>query len=152
MVPHGRGIKVDIAGKQLFEGWFRNGKVEGRVRRIANDPAGGFIVQTGEFKNDLASGMCTVKWPSGQYFHGSIQNGKRNGFGFIRYKDGVSFMGIWKDDQREGYGEMAYPNGIKLKGNWVNHKKEGMFKVEQEDALRGQVKTNIVIYSNDERA
>ena len=60
----------------------------------------------GEFKNDLANGMCTVKWPSKQYYHGNLVEGKRDGFGFIRYPDGRSYLGMWKCDKRDGYGEM----------------------------------------------
>ena len=117
--PQGEFKRIEIDG-DLFEGYFINGKKNGRGKYI---------------------------WANGDIFDGNWVDGKRTGKGRITWSNGASFDGEWKDNQmsegkytfpdgeiydgsfqngkKEGYGKQVFPNGEKYEGQWHDGKKHG---------------------------
>ena len=88
--PHGIGIRVYYG--DIFEGYWKDGKLHGRGRRI---------------------------WGNGNYYIGEFKEGQCDGEGTF-YQNGDKFKGRW-DGKRNGQGKINYTDGKKYIGKWVWH-------------------------------
>lgn len=117
--PQAEFKRIEIDG-DLFEGYFINGKKNGRGK---------------------------YTWANGDVYDGNWVDGKRTGKGKVTWSNGASFDGEWKDNQmsegkytfpdgeiydgsfqngkKEGYGKQVFPNGEKYEGQWHDGKKHG---------------------------
>ena len=53
----------------------------------------------GTFIDELAEGMCNLRYPNGDHYTGYFKNGKRNGRGALVINQTFKRLeGYWKDD------------------------------------------------------
>lgn len=104
--PQGEFKRIEIDG-DLFEGYFINGKKNGRGKYI---------------------------WANGDIFDGNWVDGKRHGHGTYTWADGDTYEGDWKDGKRCGRGKLIQygksPSGetymkYSYDGDWLDSKEHG---------------------------
>ena len=140
--PQGEFKRIEIDG-DLFEGYFLNGKKNGRGKYIwANGN-----VYDGNWVDGKCTGKGRISWSSGASFdgewkdnqmsegkysfadgsvyEGSFKNGKYDGYGKRIYKDGEKYEGQWHDDKKHGHGTCTWANGDTYEGDWKDGKKHG---------------------------
>jgi len=81
-----RGSKIAFVGQ--------NG--QGKLTKKNKD------VYEGQFRNGLLEGLIIIHYADGSKFRGSYHNGKRNGTAVEESADGVRFEGNYRDDRRDG--------------------------------------------------
>ena len=59
-------------------------------------------VYEGQFRNGLLEGLIIIHYTDGSKFRGSYHNGKRNGTAVEESASGVRFEGNYRDDCRDG--------------------------------------------------
>ena len=59
-------------------------------------------VYEGQFKNGEVEGLVIIHYVDGSKFKGNYHNGKRNGSAIEETANGVRFEGNYKDNQRDG--------------------------------------------------
>ena len=59
-------------------------------------------VYEGQFRNGLLEGLIIIHYADGSKFRGSYHNGKRKGTAVEETADGVRFEGNYRDDRRDG--------------------------------------------------
>ena len=110
--PHGIGILVWIGWGRIEEGYWKDGELHGRGRRIWND--GNYYI--GEWKEDRYNGEGTWYDRDGDRYEGGWKNDSKYGQGTYYTKDGDKYTGIW--NKWEGQGEVNYKDGKKYIGQW----------------------------------
>ena len=130
-LPNGKGVKYYSNGNILYEGYFLNGKFDGKGKYIYDN--GDYFI--GQYKNGLRTGKGKLYYRNGNImYEGDFINNKRDGFGKYIYEDGKYYIGQWKNDLFHGKGTQYYPNGnIFYEGDFVNDKREGFGKYIYED-------------------
>nr|MBP7985343.1 phosphatidylinositol-4-phosphate 5-kinase [Bacteroidaceae bacterium] len=79
----------------------------------------------GEFKNGKIDGDGIAHYSDGWKFKGSFKDGKRNGTAIEEDKDGNRFEGSYINDVRNGkFVEKDRNGNIKAKGEYVNGRRE----------------------------
>ena len=110
--PHGIGIQVWSLGGMIQEGYWKDGKLHGRGRRIYGD--GDYYI--GEWKENRYNGEGTLYYKNGDRYEGGWKKGGYYGQGTYYRKNGGKYTGIW--DSYKGQGEVNYTDGKKYKGYW----------------------------------
>ena len=141
--PQGEFKRIEIDG-DLFEGYFLNGKKNGRGKYIwANGN-----VYDGNWVDGKCTGKGRISWSSGASFdgewkdnqmsegkysyadgsvyEGSFKNGKRDGYGKRIYKDGDKYEGRWQSGSRNGKGVYTWADGDVYDGEWKDDKRCGV--------------------------
>ena len=142
-IPNGKGIKYYSNGNILYDGYFINGKFEGKGKYIYDD--GDYF--TGEYKDGLRNGKGIVYFKNGKIlFEGEFINDKKEGKGKYFNSNGTYFIGEYKNDLKNGEGKEYYSNGkIKYEGEFFNDIYEGNGKYITEDGhfYKGQFKNGL---------
>ena len=135
--------RIEIDG-DLFEGYFINGKKNGRGKYIwANGN-----VYDGNWVDGKCAGKGRISWSSGASFdgewkdnqmsegkysyadgsvyEGSFKNGKYDGYGKRIYKDGDKYEGRWQSGSRNGKGVYTWADGDVYDGEWKDDKRCGV--------------------------
>ena len=73
----GFGALTNEKGDQLYEGYMKNNRIEGRGRLISDD---GTVVE-GFWKDEKMSGKCKITQPDGTVFIGNFVDNKKHGQG-----------------------------------------------------------------------
>lgn len=147
--PQGEFKRIEIDG-DLFEGYFLNGKKNGRGKYTwANgdvydgmwkdgkrDGYGKRIFKDGEkyegqWHDGKKHGRGTYTWADGTYYEGEFADGNFNGFGKKVYSSGDVYEGQWKDDKRTGHGTYTWTNGDTYEGELKDGKLCGRGKLIQ---------------------
>ena len=124
--PQGEFKRIEIDG-DLFEGYFINGKKNGRGKYTwANGD-----VYDGMWKDGKRCGRGTYTWADGTYYEGEFADGNFNGFGKKVYSSGDVYEGQWKDDKRTGHGTYTWTNGDTYEGELKDGKLCGRGKLIQ---------------------
>lgn len=141
--PQGEFKRIEIDG-DLFEGYFLNGKKNGRGKYTwANGN-----VYDGNWVDGKCTGKGRISWSSGASFdgewkdnqmsegkysyadgsvyEGSFKNGKRDGYGKRIYKDGDKYEGRWQSGSRNGKGVYTWADGDVYDGEWKDDKRCGV--------------------------
>ena len=141
--PQGEFKRIEIDG-DLFEGYFLNGKKNGRGKYIwANGN-----VYDGNWVDGKCTGKGRITWSSGASFdgewkdnqmsegkysyadgsvyEGSFKNGKYDGYGKRIYKDGDKYEGRWQSGSRNGKGVYTWADGDVYDGEWKDDKRCGV--------------------------
>lgn len=141
--PQGEFKRIEIDG-DLFEGYFLNGKKNGRGKYTwANGN-----VYDGNWVDGKCTGKGRISWSSGASFdgewkdnqmsegkysyadgsvyEGSFKNGKRDGYGNRIYKDGDKYEGRWQSGSRNGKGVYTWADGDVYDGEWKDDKRCGV--------------------------
>ena len=141
--PQAEFKRIEIDG-DLFEGYFLNGKKNGRGKYIwANGN-----VYDGNWVDGKCTGKGRISWSSGASFdgewkdnqmsegkysyadgsvyEGSFKNGKRDGYGKRIYKDGDKYEGRWQSGSRNGKGVYTWADGDVYDGEWKDDKRCGV--------------------------
>ena len=130
-IPNGKGIKYYSNENILYDGYFINGKFEGKGKYFYEN--GGYYI--GEWKNGLkyGKGIC---YDSNDkiIYNGQWINDKFEGNGKYIYENDEYFIGEWKNGLKNGKGTEYYSNNnIKYEGEFVNDNFEGKGKYIWED-------------------
>lgn len=141
--PQAEFKRLEIDG-DLFEGYFINGKKNGRGKYIwANGN-----VYDGNWVDGKCTGKGRISWSSGASFdgewkdnqmsegkysyadgsvyEGSFKNGKYDGYGKRIYKDGDKYEGRWQSGSRNGKGVYTWADGDVYDGEWKDDKRCGV--------------------------
>lgn len=141
--PQAEFKRLEIDG-DLFEGYFLNGKKNGRGKYIwANGN-----VYDGNWVDGKCTGKGRITWSSGASFdgewkdnqmsegkysyadgsvyEGSFKNGKYDGYGKRIYKDGDKYEGRWQSGSRNGKGVYTWADGDVYDGEWKDDKRCGV--------------------------
>jgi hypothetical protein len=109
----------------VYEGYFKNGKREGKGKTIAWD--GG--TYEGEYLNDLPNGKGKYTFSNGTVYEGYWVNGNKSGQGIIIWgkgnNEGDKYEGAWYEDERTGKGKYTWVNGDVYDGDFINGKRTG---------------------------
>lgn len=135
--PQGEFKRIEIDG-DLFEGYFINGKKNGRGKYTwANGD-----VYDGMWKDDKRTGRGRITWSNGDTYEGEWKDGKLCGRGkLIQYgksPSGETYMkysydGEWLDNREHGHGicvegDFGWEKMDKVfEGEWVDGKRQGRF-------------------------
>ena len=76
-------------------------------------------VYTGTMKDNEITGTGTYTFSDGSTYTGSLLNGLRDGPGTYNSNDGIIYEGEWKKGLKNGKGKLTQGNMI-LEGEWVN--------------------------------
>jgi hypothetical protein len=110
-----------VYSNAIYEGYFKNGKKEGRGKMIFWDNGS----YEGDNSNDLRNGKGKFTYIDGSYYDGDWVNGERTGKGiFIWGKgkwEGDSFEGDFISGSRTGYGKYIEKDGTIQEGKWLNN-------------------------------
>lgn len=140
--PQAEFKRIEIDG-DLFEGYFINGKKNGRGKYTwANGD-----VYDGMWKDDKRTGRGRISWSNGAFFdgewldgtmtegkysfadgsvyEGSFKNGKYDGYGKRIFKDGEKYEGQWHDGKKHGHGTCTWTNGDSYEGEWKDNQMSG---------------------------
>ena len=122
-LPNGLGKKYYSNGYILYQGYFINGKFDGKGKYVYNN--GNCFI--GKYQNGLRIGKGIDYYKNGKImFEGEYINGEKEGNGKYIWEDGQYYVGSWKNNLRHGKGIMHYANGkIKYEGDFFNDKPEG---------------------------
>jgi len=91
-------------------------------------------------------GKGTRRFPNGNVYTGSYQEGKRSGDGRCYYANGDMYTGEWGNDQMNGFGRYYYSNGQCFEGFFLEGSRNGMGKYQLTDG-----RVDIYRYKNDNR-
>ncbi len=121
--PQGEFKRIEIDG-DLFEGYFLNGKKNGRGKYIwANGD-----VYDGMWKDGKRCGRGRISWSNGASFDGEWHDGKKHGRGTYTWADGTYYEGEFADGNFNGFGKKVYSSGDVYEGQWKDDKREGSGK------------------------
>ena len=142
-IPNGKGVKYYSNGNIQFEGYFMNGKFEGKGKYYYDD--GDYFI--GEYKNGLRNGKGITYNKNGNLLtEGVYFSGKREGTGKNVYEDGVYYVGEFKNGLKNGKGIEYYPNeNILYEGDFLNGNYDGNGKYfyENGEYYIGQFKNGL---------
>ena len=117
--PQGEFKRIEIDG-DLFEGYFLNGKKNGRGKYTwANGN-----VYDGNWVDGKCTGKGRISWSSGASFDGEWKDNQMSE-GKYSYADGSVYEGSFKNGKRDGYGKRIYKDGDKYEGRWQNGSRNG---------------------------
>ena len=110
-----------LADNSIYEGFFRDNKMEGRGRLYSND---GYAYD-GEFKDNMFNGFGKLISLDGVVYRGTWKNDKQNGYGEETYIDGSSYAGCFINGKKNGKGKFTWKNENCYEGNFVNDELTG---------------------------
>lgn len=119
--PNGRGIKIQEDKKAIYEGYWKDGKLNGYGRGI--NSAG--EVYQGNFNKDQMDGDGFLCWPDGRIYEGKFEMGKRHGKGKFFWPNGQVYQGDFQEDLCHGSGILFYPDGKRYQGQFKKGDKNG---------------------------
>jgi radial spoke head protein 1 len=80
----------------------------------------------GEYNANTRHGVGTYWWlKAGMIYTGDWRENLRSGVGRMVYSDGSRYFGSWSNDKRNGQGQYTYPNGDTYTGEWIDDIKNG---------------------------
>ena len=125
-LPNGKGVKYYSNGNILYEGYFLNGKFDGKGKYIYDN--GDYFI--GQYKNGLRIGKGNLYYRNGNImYEGDYVNGKEEGFGKAINEDGTYYIGQFKNGLAHGKGIKYSQNGnIIYDGDYVEERPEGFGK------------------------
>ena len=108
-----------------YEGYFKNGKKEGRGKMTYWDNA----IYEGDYTNDLRDGKGKLTYADGSVYDGDWVNNRVSGKGIEIWGkgkwEGDRYVGDWVDGNRTGYGIYYYKDGTIKDGKWLNNVFQG---------------------------
>lgn len=117
--PQAEFKRLEIDG-DLFEGYFLNGKKNGRGKYTwANGN-----VYDGNWVDGKCTGKGRISWSSGASFDGEWKDNQMSE-GKYSYADGSVYEGSFKNGKRDGYGKRIYTSGDKYEGRWQSGSRNG---------------------------
>ena len=127
-------------GNNVYEGDFKNGKLEGEGICIERG-----IKYKGMFKNGLKSGDGREEWPDKSFYCGQFEKNLKHGNGKFSWSNGNEFEGDFEDGNISGEGTFKWKNGKEYKGHWKNNKMHGYgeFKWPNGKAYKGYYKKDV---------
>jgi hypothetical protein len=69
--------------------------------------------------------ICTLKWPSGTTYQGSLKDGKMHGHGTLTFPNGNKYIGEFISGKREGRGVFLWADGESYEGDFKGNKPHG---------------------------
>jgi len=123
--------RVEFVGKGYIEGTFKNGKLEGKGKRIGIGD--GSTDYEGYYVAGKPEGQGKLVWKDAGSYEGSFKDGKIEGRGKRIYKDGGIFEGEFRNGKFEGRGKLEFPNGNSIEGDFRDGKAEGQGKYSWKD-------------------
>jgi hypothetical protein len=134
---------IQYENKTVYVGYF-NTKEEKEGYGILYFPDGGLY--EGYFRNDKMNGKGRLINADGDYYEGDFENEKASKIGTYVSSEGVIYKGSWNEDKQHGYGEEVYLDGSKYEGNFDNGEKKGKGKFSWKDGsyYEGQFNKNVI--------
>ena len=135
--PQAEFKRIEIDG-DLFEGYFINGKKNGRGKYTwANGD-----VYDGMWKDGKRCGRGRISWSNGASFDGEWHDGKKHGRGTYTWADGTYYEGEFADGNFNGFGKKVYSSGDVYEGQWKDDKRtgHGTYTWTNGDTYEGELK------------
>lgn len=107
-LPHGDGVRYYAAGERREGQWD-----QGVYLETLN-----FNNGSGCMKGDCNSGFGTYRFPVGDSYEGTFEQGKPNGYGEVTYQNGDRYIGGMADGAFAGYGTFYQASGGVFQGRW----------------------------------
>ena len=118
---HGRAVMIKgDSGDLIFEGNFHMDKMNGKC--FWKDPSHEF---NGEINMQVYNGPCSIKYPNGDRFKGTMKNGNIEGHGKLFYGNGDVYEGEFKKNLMHGQGNYTWQNGEIYNGEFIDGKIRG---------------------------
>ncbi len=118
----GRGTLTYGGTKDMYEGEFKNDKIDGAGKYTYSDGS----VFEGLFSMGVKNGYGVFTSHSGEITKGNYVNDLLNGFGEYRSADGkYIYSGNFVNDVQNGYGRCTYANGDTYEGDFINNQRHG---------------------------
>lgn len=118
--------RQEIVGKGYTEGTFKNGRLEGKGKRVGTGT--NVFEYEGSFKTGKYDGLGRLIMQNGNTVEGTFKDGKPEGKGKFVWKDGSIYEGEFHDGRNEGKGKTVFINGNSYEGDFKNNKPEGKGK------------------------
>ena len=101
----------------IYEGQIEEKKRSGKGKYLKTINNQTYI---GQWKNDKMEGEGVLYFENGEFYKGSIINGKKQSYnGEYYYFNGNKYIGEWENDKKDGYGELHNLGSNEVyKGRW----------------------------------
>lgn len=122
-IKDGRGFLVHLDKKYKFQGYYRNGNINGRGRLASFEK-----LQDGDWLNNDLIGEGKEILKDRTVYIGRFSAGLYENLGKITFSDKSTYSGEFFKGERQGYGEYLWADGSKYAGFWKNNKFCGIGK------------------------
>ena len=120
-------IPKAVVEEPTSELWYETINGQGKIKFENNVIYEGFI-KYGILNNEDPERPCTITFPDGTKYTGTIINNEITGEGTYTFNDGSSYVGTVKNGLRDGKGRFESLDGIFYEGEWKDGLKHGKGK------------------------
>ena len=137
-------VKKAVVEENISELWYETLHGYGKVTFKNNITYEGSL-KYGILNNEDPDNPCTLCFPDGTKYVGTIKNNRITGEGTFTFSNGSTYKGTVTNGLRDGYGIYKSTNNIYYEGGWKNGLKEGKGKILQGGMeLEGEWKKGIL--------
>ena len=123
-------ISKAVVEEPTSELWYETLNGYGEVQFKNNVKYNGFL-KYGILNNEDSEKPCTIIFPDGTKYTGTIINNEITGEGTYIFNDGSTYIGEVINGLRDGKGKFQSADGILYEGEWKNGLKNGKGKIIQ---------------------
>ena len=127
----GRGRLITSEGK-IIEGIWDGNSINGEGTIITHDPYSKYV---GEIDDNLPERMGKLVTADKTVYEGAFHIGKPHGKGVIKFVDGSWYDGEFFKGKQSGKGTFHYVDGSIATGNWENNKLHGQGEKRWKDGI-----------------
>ena len=123
-------ISKAVVEEPTSELWYETLNGRGKITFKNNVTYEGFL-KYGILNNEDPDNPCSIHFPDGTVFIGTIKNNEITGEGTYTFEDGSTYSGQVLNGLREGKGTFKTLDGIVYEGEWKNGLKHGKGRIIQ---------------------
>ena len=123
-------ISKAVVEEPTSELWYETLNGYGKITFKNNVTYEGFL-KYGILNNEDPDNPCTINFPDGTKYIGTIINNEITGKGVYTFEDGSTYNGEVLNGLRDGFGSYKTLDGIFYEGEWKNGLKHGKGKIIQ---------------------
>ena len=123
-------ISKAVVEEPSSELWYETLNGYGQIQFKNNVKYDGFL-KYGILNNENPEKPCTILFPDGTKYTGTIINNEITGEGTYTFNDGSTYIGKVVNGLRDGIGKYQSSDGILYEGEWKNGLKNGKGKIIQ---------------------
>ena len=123
-------VKKAVVEENISELWYETLHGYGKVTFKNNITYEGSL-KYGILNNEDSDNPCTICFPDGTKYVGTIKNNRITGEGTYTFSNGSTYKGTVNNGLRDGYGVYKSSDNIYYEGGWKNGLKDGKGKIIQ---------------------